>query len=196
MGLIVFCTSSLAMLWLCLLSRQCRYLSLIPIIYSSSCDCIILSQLITHPTLCHQVHYSKQVTPAISAVSDHMHHHQDHCPVSITKSAVPPDVVSPTITTSSMHLPSNTTNHDLSSLPHSTLDGLTVMTKQYAGPQNSVSHGLSTERIAQVANMCVSSLQTDGIISQKLLNTLLQQGLICPSNTSNSCILSSTTPLD
>ena len=134
-------------------------------------------------------------------------------PVSIAKCVVPPEVVSLTIIsnvpslpiihalpstlpTSSMHLPTNTTDHGISSLPPSTSDDLTNVTGQSDVHQNSASLGLSPEWIAQVANMHVSSLQTDCIIVQKLVNALIQQGFICPSSTSTTSILSSTTPLD
>jgi len=175
-----------------------------------SSDCIISSQLIDHPALCRLVHYSEHENYSTSAVSDGTHNQTGRRPVCISKSVAPlpvnlpsgmlaHNISSPTKTTTLQQVPATSVLPPTDPVVSIGLSPLSLSTGNLpttSSQQSTALQTLSPECIAQVAEMCTLSLQSDGIISQKLVNTLIRQGLICPSNTSSSRLPSSTTPMD
>jgi len=74
---------------------------------------------------------------------------------------------------------------------------LTMITQSAPFPDlPKASTPLSDMQLQHVADMCINSLRTDGIVTQKVITQLIQQGFLLPSLTTPTLTPSTTTPLD
>ena len=145
-----------------------------------SSDCLISSSLIDHPTLIHHLDYSATINmETASAVCDNT------CSKRCKMQKQSTLMVSPTPSIGT------TDSSDLSS----TL--LTMITQSAPFPDlPKASTPLSDMQLQHVADMCINSLRTDGIVTQKVITKLIQQGFLLPSLTTPTLTPSTTTPQD
>ena len=74
---------------------------------------------------------------------------------------------------------------------------LTMITQSAPFPDlPKASTPLSDMQLQHVADMCINSLRMDGIVTQKVITQLIQQGFLLPSLTTPTLTPSTTTPLD